>query len=128
MIVHLDTSALVATLAEPAGVRQMQAVTMGGDRIALSSIVLFEWLRGPRSAKQLEITTALFPDDAIVSFDATAARLAAELYAAVRRPRSREGDLAIAACAIEHGAAVWTLNHQDFEDIPGLTLYSPPRP
>ena len=31
--------------------------------------------------------------------------------------------VAIAACAIEHGAALWTLNPEDFQDIPGLTLY-----
>jgi predicted nucleic acid-binding protein len=32
-------------------------------------------------------------------------------------------DIAIAACAIEHRAALWTLNERDFEDIPGLMLY-----
>jgi predicted nucleic acid-binding protein len=31
-------------------------------------------------------------------------------------------DLAIAACAIVHGAALWTLNPQDFKDVPGLEL------
>ena len=32
-------------------------------------------------------------------------------------------DLAIAACAIEWGAALWTLNRSDFDDVPGLTLF-----
>ena len=45
-----------------------------------------------------------------------------ELYRRLRRPRHREIDLAIAACAIVHGAELWTLNPQDFRDIPGLTL------
>jgi predicted nucleic acid-binding protein len=31
--------------------------------------------------------------------------------------------LAIAACAIEHGARLWTLNPKDFRDIAGLVLY-----
>jgi predicted nucleic acid-binding protein len=29
----------------------------------------------------------------------------------------------IAACAIVRGAALWTLNPRDFDDIPGLKLY-----
>jgi predicted nucleic acid-binding protein len=31
-------------------------------------------------------------------------------------------DLAIAACAIGHGAGLWTLNPDDFRDVPGLVL------
>jgi hypothetical protein len=37
--------------------------------------------------------------------------------------RSLNQQLAIAACAPEHGAKLWTLNEKDFEDIPGLGLY-----
>jgi len=33
-------------------------------------------------------------------------------------------DLAIAACALTHEAALWTLNPEDFRDIPGLRLAS----
>jgi predicted nucleic acid-binding protein len=32
-------------------------------------------------------------------------------------------DLAIAACALAHDAALWTLNPNDFADIPDLSLY-----
>jgi predicted nucleic acid-binding protein len=34
-------------------------------------------------------------------------------------------DLAIAACAISHQAALWTLNTADFNDISGLGLWTP---
>jgi len=34
-------------------------------------------------------------------------------------------DLAIAACAMTHDAALWTLNMEDFADIPGLELATP---
>jgi len=40
----------------------------------------------------------------------------------VARPRGRELDLAVAASAMVHGAAIWTLNPGDFRDIPGLRL------
>lgn len=48
---------------------------------------------------------------------------AAELDRAVPRARGREFDLAVAACALVHGAALWTLNPGDFRDVPGLTLH-----
>jgi predicted nucleic acid-binding protein len=57
-----------------------------------------------------------------VPFTHAEAELAASLYAQVARPRGREIDLAIAACALGQGAALWTLNPQDFRDVPGLRL------
>jgi predicted nucleic acid-binding protein len=36
-------------------------------------------------------------------------------------------DIAIAACAIEQRARLWTLNPEEFRDLPGLELYAPPR-
>lgn len=60
-------------------------------------------------------------------FGAEEAALAAQLYRTVRRARGREIDLAVAACALTHGAAFWTLNAQDFGDIPDLTLFTPDR-
>ena len=50
---------------------------------------------------------------------------AATLYRTVRRPRGREIDLAIAACALTQQASFWTLNEADFRDVEGLTLYRP---
>ena len=47
---------------------------------------------------------------------------AARLYRSVRRPRGRAIDLAVAACALTAGAALWTLNPGDFADVPALRL------
>jgi len=55
-----------------------------------------------------------------VRFDEAA--LAADLYRRLKRPRQREIAIAIAACAIAWNAAFWTLNPEDFTDIPGLEL------
>jgi len=57
-----------------------------------------------------------------VAFGNDEASLAARLYRIVRSPRGREIDLAIAACALTHRAAHWTLNPRDFSDIPQLRL------
>jgi len=64
----------------------------------------------------------LFPRRNAFGFGAEEAALAADLYRRLPRPRNRAVDLAIAACAISNGAALWTTNPRDFADIPGLTL------
>ncbi len=53
-----------------------------------------------------------------IAFGSTEAALAADLYRRLKRPRQREIAIAIAACAIAWNAAFWTLNPEDFTDIP----------
>ena len=123
MTVHLDTSALLDALTGPR--RSLDALidlTTDGHRLALSSIVLYEWLRGPRLRAELAAQEELFPRHTALPFGPPHAALAAGLYDSVRRPRGREIDLAIAAVALADGAALWTLNRQDFSDIPDLRL------
>ena len=94
----------------------------GPEPIALCTIVLFEWLRGPRLKEAIEAQKELFPKATTVSFGTVETERAAELYKKVSRARGREADLAIAACALTHGAQLWTLNLADFKDIPDLEL------
>ena len=88
----------------------------------MSTLVLYEWLRGPRLREELEAQEALFPSAPAIPFGPQEAAVAADLYRTLRRPRDRELDLAVAACALTHGAALWTLNPEDFRDIPDLRL------
>lgn len=123
MIVHLDTSALVDALTGPR--RSLSTLTRFADeghRLTMSAIVLYEWLRGPRTRAELLAQEELFPSEHAITFGPTEAALAAKLYRQVSRPRGREIDLAVAACAVSHGGAIWTLNPQDFRDIPSLRL------
>lgn len=123
MTIHIDTSALVDALTGP---RRSLDVLIGlageGHRLSVSAIVLYEWLRGPRVRDELSVQEELFPRARAVPFGAEPAVIAARLYAAVKRPRGREIDLAVAACALHDGASLWTLNRDDFRDLPGLSL------
>jgi predicted nucleic acid-binding protein len=98
-----------------------------GERMAISSLVLYEFLRGPRDADQIALQNSLFPIEDLILFGAREAEVSATLYRAVGRARGREIDLAIAACAIVRDAALWTLNVKDFSDIPGLRLAGTPK-
>jgi predicted nucleic acid-binding protein len=123
VIVHVDTSALVDALT---GARRsldaLITLTEEGHRLMLSTIVLYEWLRGPRTRGELAAQEELFPSEAAVAFGAAEAALASRIYKQVPRARGREIDLAVAACAIASGGAIWTLNPNDFRDIPDLRL------
>jgi predicted nucleic acid-binding protein len=72
--------------------------------------------------QEIEGQELLFSTEQIVPFGPAEALLAADLYRRIRRPRGREMDIAIAACAIVHKAQLWTLNPRDFKDIPRLAL------
>jgi len=121
--VHVDTSALIDALTGPRrSIDRLVELTDDGHRVAVSTLVLYEWLRGPRTAEERAALEELFPSDESVPFGAESARVAARLYAQMRRPRGRELDIAIAACAIVDGAALWTLNQADFRDIPGVRV------
>ena len=123
MIVHVDTSALVDALTGPRrSLEVLISFTDQGHRLMLSTIVLYEWLRGPRTRTELTAQEDLFPTENAVAFGAGEAAMAARLYKQVARARGREIDLAVAACAIANSAAIWTLNRDDFRDIPDLRL------
>jgi tRNA(fMet)-specific endonuclease VapC len=122
-VIHLDISVLVDALTGPRrSAPALRKVFERRERVALSALVLYEWLRGPRHDSEVALQEALFPRDQAQPFGPREAVLAADLYRSVSRPRDREFDLAVAACALASGATLWTLNTADFRDIPGLTL------
>jgi predicted nucleic acid-binding protein len=124
LIVHLDTSVLVDAFSKPYRSRlALRSLIVAEHRIAISTPVLYEWLRGPRLESEKADQEAALPASGAFEFDHSCAQTAARLYRMLKRGRGREMDIMIAACAIEHAAALWTLNPKDFEDIPGLTLY-----
>ncbi len=125
-MIVLDTSVLVDALTGPRrSAPLLRSAIERGERIALSSLVLYEWLRGPRAPDEIAAQDALFPRESTIAFGPEEAAVAAHLYRTLRRSRQRDFDLCVAACALTHGAALWTRNVVDFHDIPDLTLFTP---
>lgn len=126
MMIHLDTSVIVDALT---GTREslppLERTVAAGHVLATSTLAVYEWLRGPRTEDELADQEALLPASHAREFGAAEAATAARIYRSLRRARGRDMDIAIAACAIEHGARLWTLNPDDFRDLPDLDLYTP---
>ena len=122
-MIHVDTSALIASLTGNRGSAPvLRRFISDGFRLGLSAPVLYEWLRGPRKPEELAFQEVLLPSRELFLFGLDEAALAADLYRRMKRPRGREMDIAIAACAIANNASLWTLHPADFADVPGLTL------
>lgn len=123
-MIVLDTSVLIDSLTGDQRLApSLRRAIEEGERLLLPSIVLYEWLRGPRLPQEIALQEAIMPKELAIPYGYAEAEMSARLYRSVRRPRGREFDLAIAACAISRDAAFWTLNRKDFEDIPRLRLY-----
>jgi len=124
-LILMDTSVLVDSLSGPKrSAPKLRSAIERGERLLLPSIVLYEWLRGPRMKAELEAQEVLFPSKSAVPFGPNEAIAASRLYKSLPRPRGREVDIAIAAMAIVRDAALWTLKERNFSDIPGLRLFS----
>jgi predicted nucleic acid-binding protein len=122
-LILLDTSVLVEALSAGGSMRRdfREAIT-AAERMVVPSLVLYEWRRGPRIEEELRAQEALFPSRDALPFGSEEAQMAADLYRRLPKPRGREIDIAIAACAIVSNCALWTLNVSDFEDIPGVVF------
>ena len=130
-MIHLDSSVLVDALTGPKRSEpRLRQLIQEGERMLLSSLVVFEWRRGPHTSDEMADQEALFPASQSIPFGSEEALVAADLYRKIKRARGREIDIAIAACAIAQDALLWTLNPADFSDIPNLKLLpagSPPQ-
>ena len=125
-MIVLDTSVLVDALCgDMDSAPAIRRAVSRGERLVLPSLVLYEWLRGPRQPRELDAQEALLPSDRALPFGSEEGSEAAHIYSTVGRARGREVDLAIAACAITWNAELWTLNLGDFGDIPGLRVSRP---
>lgn len=122
-MIVVDTSVLIDSLVGPRrSAPRLRSLIEAGERLAVPTLVLYEWWRGPRRSEELAAQEALLPAEAALPFGTDQAEVAAGLYRTLGRARGREVDLAVAAHALSLGARLWTLNVEDFADIPGLAL------
>lgn len=125
-MILLDTSVLVAALCGDSRLApDLRALIEEREVLAFSALVLYEFLRGPRTGRELAGLWDIFAPEAVLPFLAQDAALAASLYRRLPRARSRAADIAIAACALSRDARFWTLNTGDFSDISELRLLLP---
>ncbi|TVQ38921.1 MAG: type II toxin-antitoxin system VapC family toxin [Wenzhouxiangella sp.] len=130
MGVVVDTSVFIAFE------RNSQAVELDGlpadEDLFLSAVTVSELLVGvyradspARRNRRLAFVEAILADFPVLPIDTEAARVHAQLHAAQLDAGLRSGahDLLIAATALANGFSVLTRDVDDFQRVPGLTVY-----
>jgi tRNA(fMet)-specific endonuclease VapC len=126
----LDTNAVVALLRnKPARVRErFRAAEGSADRMAVSSVVLFElWYGAAKSSQAAEnaerLRVFLSGDLDLLDFDGRDAQVAGQVRAGLEQSGTPIGayDLLIAGQALRRGLTVVTANASEFSRVPGLS-------
>jgi predicted nucleic acid-binding protein len=103
-----------------------QAYLRAFGRLTISSVTVFERLRGYRQAiqagkpfhRQLHAFEALVQNSVVLPFDQNAASVSAEIWAACSRAqRQKLGDILIAGIAVARQIPLATRNQRDFETL-----------
>lgn len=130
-MIFLDTNVTIAALNDrPRIVADTLAERMArGDRIAMSTIVLFElWFGIAKGTRRQDNTDQLgrflTSKIEIVTFDEDDASVAGEVRAALRQAGIPIGlyDILIAGQALRHGATLVTANTREFSRVEGLKV------
>ena len=83
-MILLDTSVLIDALTGPKrSAPALRAAIESGERFVLPSLVLYEWLRGPRRHEELAAQEALLPREQAMPFGTEEAALADRAFRGV---------------------------------------------
>jgi tRNA(fMet)-specific endonuclease VapC len=125
-VIVADSDVLIDALhgAEPARARIGDAVAAG--TLAASAITVFELWAGARSRREQETVDALLAALPVLSVDATAARIAAEVERNLRQAGIPIGfaDALVAGTCLATDSSLLTRNTRHFGRVPGLRLES----
>jgi predicted nucleic acid-binding protein len=103
-----------------------QAYLRAFGRLTISSVTVFERLRGYRQAiragkpfhRQMQAFESLVQNSVVLPFDETAAAVAADIWAACSRAQPQQlGDILIAGIAVARQIPLATRNRRDFEGL-----------
>jgi predicted nucleic acid-binding protein len=95
-VILLDTSVVIDGMTGDRRLLPAQTRLLGqGEKLVLCTLVLYEWLRGPRLPVELTLQESLFPSEAALPFEAADARISAELYRSAPRARLRQVELLV---------------------------------
>jgi predicted nucleic acid-binding protein len=103
-----------------------QAYLRAFGRLTISSVTVFERLRGYRQAlragkplhRQLQAFESLVQNSVVLPFDETAAAVSAAIWAGCSRAqRQKLGDILIAGIAVARQLPLATRNRRDFEAL-----------
>jgi Predicted nucleic acid-binding protein, contains PIN domain len=112
---HLDTNILIFGLDPTHSVRErIGEWSRSGGGIAVCAMAWSEFLCGPVGRQSVEAWLRVL-NGRVLPVDRAAAERAADLFNRTGRRSRSLPDCLIAASAMAHGAALATLNRQDFE-------------
>ena len=121
-MVHLDTNCLVDIHAPKSRVRfWLREKLRLGERVSCSALAWAEYLCGPLSREERELSWQLI-EGSPAKLDSFVAELGAQFFNATGRRRGSLADCLIAATAVSHNAVFITLNERDFLPFESLGL------
>jgi len=125
-MICLDTNYLILGLVDNSSEsRELRAWVASGETLVTPMVAWHEFVCGPVTGVQRDTMRAFV--EALLPFDETHARIAADLFNNAGRRRTLRVDAMIAAAAIASDASLATNNREDFEVFvqSGLRLQSP---
>jgi len=113
-MVHLDTDCLVDIHSPKSRVRfwLLEKLRLG-ERVSCSALAWAEYLCGPLSREERELSWQLI-EGSPAKLDSFVAELGAQFFNATGRRRGSLADCLIAATAVSHNAVFMTMNERDF--------------
>lgn len=126
LLVHLDTNVLIAIATGDARpLAPLLAKLSNGAKAETSTLAWFEFLCGspgfPLTEEEIERPYAVI-EGRVIEDDQTVAAVAARLFNQAGRRKGSQIDCVIAACAITHDAALYSLNQSDFQRFEAFGL------
>jgi predicted nucleic acid-binding protein len=122
-VFHVDTDFLIFAVSVRGPERRRLAKLLASESpVEASSIVWYEFARGPRTPEQLAVARELLAEDGIIPFSEQLAEAAADQFRRLGSPRKRAADIAIGVVARSRGAVLLTRNSRDFAGVDGLVI------